>query len=417
MKRGIKRTILACTTIATVAVPTSVLPLGIYGDKDASNIVRYAYAATYPEEESTENTEVLIEDWALISDEEELVDVSNMSAEQDISNDGDFTSEAADEWVSFADVPTYTVVQQFDESDLPIELLDTTVFAPDNTQFYILVPDSIIKESPDMSSATLCPIGQGTGVTRIGIGDTWSKIRTESGTEGYVLTTSISDEVVWIPIDRQVWVDADSLSLRSEASTDCEVLATLPHNARLRAVSVSDKWYEVITDSGLTGFVYISYTTQIAPPTPTPVPRSTASGGSKSSGGSGSSGGGSTPNITGANGSSIVSICQSMLGVPYVWAGESSSGVDCSGLVVYAYRQIGKSVPHQSESIKTCGYGVSRDEIQLGDVICWDTGGGACGHVGIYVGGGQVIHASNTRGEVCYGSLDMMPILSIRRFL
>ena len=150
----------------------------------------------------------------------------------------------------------------------------------------------------------------------------------------------------------------------------------MPHNARLRAVSVSDKWYEVITDSGLTGFVYISYTTQIAPPTPTPVPRSTASGGSKSSGGSGSSGGGSTPNITGANGSSIVSICQSMLGVPYVWAGESSSGVDCSGLVVYAYRQIGKSVPHQSESIKTCGYGVSRDEIQLGDVICWDTGGG-----------------------------------------
>ncbi len=417
MKNGIKRTILASTIIATVAVPVSALPLGIYSDREASGIVRYAYAAAYPEENNEEQPEVLIEEWALVSDADELVDVSHMSDENVSADIDDLNQEFSSEWVSFADVPTYTVVQQYDESELPIELLDTSVFAPDNTQFYILVPNSIIKETPDMSSATLSPIAQGTGVTRIGIGDTWSKIRTESGIEGYVLTSSISDEVVWIPIDRQVWVDADSLSLRSEASTDCEVLATLSHNTRLRAISVSDKWYEVVTDSGLTGFVYISYTTQIAPPTPTPVPRSTSSGGSKSSGGSGSSGGGSTPNITGANGSSIVSICQSMLGVPYVWAGETGSGVDCSGLVVYAYRQIGISVPHQSESIKTCGYGVSRDNIQLGDVICWDTGGGACGHVGIYVGGGQVIHASNTRGEVCYGSLDMMPILSIRRFL
>lgn len=411
-----KRNVLMCAVVLAAAVPVTVLPLGIYGDKAPALIVRDAYAATYPEEVVQE--EVLIEDWALVSAEDELVDVSNISSEEVTSSYENIIADSSEitesdeisERVSYADILTYTVVQQYDEADLPIELLDTEVFAPDNTQYYIQAPDSIIKEYPDMSSNTLSPIAMGTGVTRIGVGDTWSKIRTESGTEGYVLTSSISDEVVWIPIDRTVWVDADSLSLRSEASTCCEVLATLPHNARLRAISVSDKWYEVITESGINGFVYISFTTQKAPPTPTPVPRSTSSGGSRSSGGS-------TPNITGSNGSSIVSICQSMLGVPYVWAGESSSGVDCSGLVVYAYRQIGKSVPHQSESIRTCGYGVSRDNIQLGDVICWDTGGGACGHVGIYVGGGQVIHASNTRGEVVYGSLDMMPILSIRRFL
>lgn len=416
-----KKWILATVVIATVFVPLTSLPLGIYDNKTPSILVRNAYAATYPESESINQEEVLIEDWALVSSEDELIDVSNIEvpdtdpvdlSEEPISYEP--VDEEVVERVSYADILTYTVVQQYDEASLPIELLDTSVFAPDNTQYYILAPNSIIKEYPDMSSNTLTPIGMGTGVTRIGIGDTWSKIRTEDGIEGYVLTTSISDEVVWIDIDRTVWVDADSLSLRSEASTDCEVLATLPHNARLRAVCVSDKWYKVITESGITGYVYISFTTQKAPPTPTPVRRTTTSSGSGSSSGGG---GGSSPNITGANGSSIVSICQSMLGVDYVWAGESSSGVDCSGLVVYAYRQIGISAPHQSQSLTTCGYGVSRDNIQLGDVVCWDTGGGLCGHVGIYVGGGQVIHASNSRDNVCYGSLDMMPILTIRRLL
>lgn len=411
-----KKWILSCVVIATVFVPLTSLPLGIYDSKSPSLLVRNAYAATYPEVEKID--EVLIEEWALISSEEELVDIENFEYPEDYEEvipevEIDQTQiEEVTERISYSDILTYTVVQQYDEANLPIELLDTSVFTPDDTQYYILAPDSIIKEFPDMSSNTLTPIGMGTGVTRIGIGDTWSKIRTESGIEGYVLTSSISDTVVWIDIDRTVWVDADSLSLRSEASTDCEVLATLPHNARLRAISVSDKWYKVITESGLTGYVYISFTTQKAPPTPTPVRRNNTSSSGSSGGGSGSS-----PNITGANGSSIVSICQSMLGVSYVWAGESSSGVDCSGLVVYAYRQLGISLPHQSQSLTSSGYGVSRDNIQLGDVVCWDTGGGLCGHVGIYVGGGQVIHASNSRENVCYGSLDMMPILTIRRIL
>ena len=416
VRKRSKKWILASVVIATVFVPLTSLPLGIYDNKSASVLVRNAYAATYPSDE-TETEEVLIEEWALVTSEDELIDVSNMEEppldtiypEEEICIE---PVEDITERVSYADILTYTVVQQYDEANLPIELLDTSVFAPDDTKYYILAPNSIIKEYPDMSSNTLTPIGMGTGVTRIGIGDTWSKIRTEDGIEGYVLTTSISDEVVWIDIDRIVWVEADSLSLRSEASTDCEVLATLPHNARLRAVSVSDKWYKVITESGITGYVYISFTTQKAPPTPTPVRRTNTGSGS-----SGSSGGGSSPNVTGANGASIVSICQSMLGVDYVWAGESSSGVDCSGLVVYAYRQIGISAPHQSQSLTTSGYGVSRDNIQPGDVVCWDTGGGLCGHVGIYVGGGQVIHASNSRDNVCYGSLDMMPILTIRRLL
>lgn len=108
-----------------------------------------------------------------------------------------------------------------------------------------------------------------------------------------------------------------------------------------------------------------------------------------------------------------------MLGVEYTWAGESRDGVDCSGLIVYAYRQIGISLPHQSNSQKNCGVGISRSDIQVGDIVCWDIRGSSDSveHVGIYVGGGQVIHASSTRDRVEYGNVDMYPIVSIRRII
>ena len=108
-----------------------------------------------------------------------------------------------------------------------------------------------------------------------------------------------------------------------------------------------------------------------------------------------------------------------MLGVDYVWCGESKSGVDCSGLVVYCYRQVGLGVPHQSNSIKTRGTGVSRSELTLGDVIVYDLkgGDGVADHVAIYAGNGQVIHASSSKDAVVYGRLDMGTILSYRRFI
>jgi len=203
------------------------------------------------------------------------------------------------------------------------------------------------------------------------------------------------------------------------------VLATLSDETHLVATGVADKWYKVTTNSGLEGYVYISYTTQTPPPTPTPtpVPRQISDGGSsgRSSGGSSSVSSGSNyvaPVISGVNGESIVSVAQSMLGVPYVFSGESSGAVDCSGLVVYCYRYVGVGgLPHLADSLKNYGQAVDRSNVQLGDIICYDYGGGYCGHVAIYVGGGQVIHASASRGQVVYGNMDMMSILTIRRVI
>ncbi|MBR2294620.1 MAG: C40 family peptidase [Clostridiales bacterium] len=418
-KRNPKNNILAIIVCFSVAAPIVCLPLGIK-TTDPAITVRKAYAATFPEPEEEEE-EVLVEDWALVSEGEDLIDVSNGGTVGGISYLQ--APETSDE--DFSDVPSYMVYQEYDEAGLPIEQLDPLYFAPDETALYIETFDSILKEEPDMSSMTVTTLATGEGVTRIGIGDTWSKIRTEDGEEGYVLTNTLSYEMVWVDIDRTVWVDTDSLTLRSEPSTESEVVATLPDEARLHCTGIADKWYRVTTESGLEGYVYVSYTTQTPPPTPTPVPVARPNGGGGGGGGGSSSGGGGsgggssyspgTPVITGQNGSSVVSAAESLLGAPYVYCGESSSGVDCSGLVVYAYRQIGVSVPHYADSIAGCGYSVDRSDIQPGDIVCYDYGGGYCGHVAIYVGGGSVIHASNSGEDVRYGSLDMMPILSIRR--
>ncbi|MBQ8559273.1 MAG: C40 family peptidase [Tyzzerella sp.] len=98
------------------------------------------------------------------------------------------------------------------------------------------------------------------------------------------------------------------------------------------------------------------------------------------------------PSGTGG-GAAIVAEARKYLGVDYVWGGTSSSGVDCSGLVLLAHKAIGVNLAHYSGSQGSGGRAVSRAEAQPGDVVCYS------GHVGIYIGNGQMIHAPQT-GDV-----------------
>jgi cell wall-associated NlpC family hydrolase len=95
-------------------------------------------------------------------------------------------------------------------------------------------------------------------------------------------------------------------------------------------------------------------------------------------------------------GSAAVDIAMQYLGVPYVWGGASPSGFDCSGLVVYAFAQAGlPGLPHYTGSLWQMGVAVSRDQLAAGDLVFFN----GLGHMGIYIGGGQFIHAPHT-GDV-----------------
>lgn len=127
----------------------------------------------------------------------------------------------------------------------------------------------------------------------------------------------------------------------------------------------------------------------------------TTGGGTSTGGGSSSSGGGNYQGSGDSSvGSAIVSAAASYLGVPYVWGGTSYSGVDCSGLVYLAHQAVGISVARQSGSLGAGGKAVSASEAMPGDVVCY------AGHVGIYVGGGQMIHAPQPGQVVCYTSVN-----------
>ena len=97
----------------------------------------------------------------------------------------------------------------------------------------------------------------------------------------------------------------------------------------------------------------------------------------------------------------VVAIAMRYLGVPYVWGGASPAGFDCSGFVMYVYAQVGVSLPHYTGAQWNMGVPVARDDLEPGDLVFFD----GLGHVGIYIGGNEFIHAPHTGTVVQISSL------------
>jgi cell wall-associated NlpC family hydrolase len=127
------------------------------------------------------------------------------------------------------------------------------------------------------------------------------------------------------------------------------------------------------------------------------------------SGGSGSPGststrgssGGSDPGTTtvpsSPTGSKVVDLAVQYVGVPYVWAGSSPGGFDCSGLVMYVYAKVRISLPHSSRMQYGYGTSVSRDQLQAGDLLFFYN---PIHHVAIYIGNGQMVNARGSRVQI-----------------
>ena len=99
--------------------------------------------------------------------------------------------------------------------------------------------------------------------------------------------------------------------------------------------------------------------------------------------------------------SGVVGVAMQYLGTPYVWAGASPAGFDCSGFTMYVFAQVGISLPHSSYAQYGMGVPVAYDQLQPGDLVFFD----GIGHVGIYIGGGEFIHSPHTGDVVKISSL------------
>lgn len=112
----------------------------------------------------------------------------------------------------------------------------------------------------------------------------------------------------------------------------------------------------------------------------------------------------------GSNGSSVANYGLQFVGNPYRYGGTSlTNGTDCSGFVMSVYQQFGVNLPHSSSSLRSVGYGVGQGDMQPGDIVCYS------GHVGIAIGGGQIVHASNRRDGIKVSSAHYRNILAVRR--
>ncbi|MCD7725679.1 MAG: NlpC/P60 family protein [Clostridiales bacterium] len=192
-------------------------------------------------------------------------------------------------------------------------------------------------------------------------------------------------------------VTTDSLKVRAEANTDSEVITMVPNGEELEVIEVEGDWVKVGLDDEE---VYVSAEyVEISSKLGTAITM--------------------TELLYGQGVSDVrVDLCQyakEFLGNPYVWGGTSlTNGADCSGFVMSIFKKYGVSLPHSSRAQANSGTVITVSEAQPGDLIFYGNGK-TINHVAIYIGGGQVIHASSPKTGIRISNVSYRtPVKAVR---
>ena len=232
---------------------------------------------------------------------------------------------------------------------------------------------------------------------------TWAHIKS-GNVEGYV-----SCEFLWTGIQAKrkaeelvatvATVTTDTLKVRAEANTESEVITMVPNGEQLDVVESLGDWVKVYLDDEEV-YVAAEYV-EVDAKLNTAITM--------------------TELLYGQGVSDVrVDLCQyakEFLGNPYVWGGTSlTNGADCSGYVLSIFKKYGVSLPHSSRAQANCGATIKLSEAQPGDLVFYGNGK-TINHVVIYIGGGQVIHASSPKTGIRISNVSYRTPLKVVKIL
>lgn len=255
----------------------------------------------------------------------------------------------------------------------------------------------------------------------------WYKIRSGPVTgyvsAQYIQTGDAAKATALEVAELMAIVSTDRLNARTEPNTKAPIWTQISNSERYAVLKQMDGWVEIELDTTSayvsTDYVDVRYALNEAIKF-TPIedePRASSNGSSGSSGSRGGSSGsssgsggktnnssvGNTPGTAPASSTrtQIANYATQFLGNPYVWGGTSlTGGADCSGFTMAVMAKFGVSLPHHSGSQAQRGKSISSSEMRPGDLVFYANSGGTINHVALYIGNGQVVHASNKRDGI-----------------
>lgn len=299
-----------------------------------------------------------------------------------------------------------------------------------------------IRKKGSMNAKIVGKMKKGNIATVLKKGDEWSKVRSGSVT-GYVKNQYLifGDEIKTFAkqqnLKKTAKVQAETLRVRKKASTDSKIITLVSEGDKLKVKTQNADWAKVKVD-GKTGYISKDYakvtysfgkaksmkqiqaeeaakeaakkakeaaasqknTSTVSTSgtsNKTSISSSTTSSNSGTSNSSSRSTKTASVSSSGASiGSRIASYAQQFVGNPYRYGGNSlTGGIDCSGFTQQVMARYGYSISRTSSSQATEGVAVSTSNLRAGDLVFYGNGG-SINHVALYIGGGQVVHASNS---------------------
>lgn len=254
-----------------------------------------------------------------------------------------------------------------------------------------------LRSGPSLSASILGDYNTGDKLEVVGVDGEWYKVILD-GKNGYVYSQYVTIGSGSSSVEQSSggsgssetstqqkpgYIKGNYVRFRAGASLNSTIIAEYNTGKELTITGASGDWTKCIID-GKNGFVYSQYVTETQPVNPNPEPDPDSDLGQQ-----------------------IADYAKQFLGYNYVYGGSSpATGFDCSGLMYYVYGQFGYKIERVAANQAYCGVHVDYEDLQPGDIICfYSTDYSYIGHVGMYIGNGQFIHASTYNTGVIISKL------------